>query len=62
MVCPRCKTAALCRRRSGLDVFVCRNKACKEYGKQIAVREGVTGEALNDINAGNAEKSNSTQE
>ena len=62
MVCPRCRVAALCRRREDRDEFVCRNRACGEHGKAIFVRAcEVKGETPDDIDAGNAEKSKEVQ-
>lgn len=62
MVCPRCRVAALCRRQGDRDEFVCRNRACGEHGKTIFVRNiEVRGETLDDINAGDAEKSKEVQ-
>ena len=62
MLCPRCRVVSMLRRQAGREVFVCRNRNCRDYGRTIATREiEVTGEAPND-NAGNAEKSNTSQE
>ena len=62
MLCPRCRVVTMLRRQAGCEVFVCRNPNCREFGKTVAARKiEVTGEAPND-NAGNAEKSDISQE
>ena len=62
MLCPRCRVVSMLRRQEGCEAFVCRNPKCRDYGRTIATRKiEVTGEAPND-NAGNAEKSDISQE
>lgn len=35
MLCPKCKTALTIKRQGNIKTFVCRNKNCPNYGKEV---------------------------